>query len=328
MPSPFYQPPTIVSPNVKRLILIVMLAMAPRLLAMGVGDSRDSVIAHLGAPMGQMAAGSLEILRYPGLNVKLRDGHVVSVEKVVATAPTRLSSSATAARTPALVPVHGADTTVYPEPQFPHHFAGSPEFHTILGTQAAGSCCYAKRLDNPQVYLLSVNHLLGPMGGFGRLVPHEEVPGFVQSIRFMDLFDDESAMRPVTGLAVPNGDDPKGPLPELLAFKTESVPDEDVAILAITVPKKGEPVWLVGHVLGGVPEGEKVHPAKVDGEEGGWLIIRFDNPQIVTNGASGAPVINSAGDVVGIYQGHSDDNGQKYGFIIPSPLIIETLGRL
>jgi S1-C subfamily serine protease len=87
-------------------------------------------------------------------------------------------------------------------------------------------------------------------------------------------------------------------------------------------------VWVIAHVAGGVPEGAFAHRAKVVGTDGRWLECEFDNPHIITNGASGAPVIDARGHVVGIYQGHADENGHKIAYIIAAPLIIETLRQL
>jgi len=204
---------------------------------------------------------------------------------------------------------------------------GGPEFHTAAGTQAAGTAFLARLPGDPQVYVMTVHHLLGPMGGFRRLITHEEVPSFVQGIQLFELFGQPS-WHPVTGCVVPYGGDPKGPLRELAVFKTSGVAVEDAAILASVLPARGEPVWIIAHVRGGVPDGELLHRARAVSVNGDWLSCQFDNPNIITNGASGAPVVNTLGQVVGIYEGHSDENGYKYAFVIPSPLIIETVRTL
>jgi len=49
----------------------------------GVGDTYQQVIAEKGNPKSSMIAGSLKVLNYPGLVIRLKDGVVVSVKAVV-----------------------------------------------------------------------------------------------------------------------------------------------------------------------------------------------------------------------------------------------------
>ena len=71
-----------------------------------------------------------------------------------------------------------------------------------------------------------------------------------------------------------------------------------------------------------------MHSVVVIPKKGDWLMGEFVNPALITAGASGAPVFNGKGEVVGIYSGHSDVDGHKFAFIIPSPLILKTLSDL
>jgi hypothetical protein len=52
----------------------------------GVGDTYKQVLAEKGIPKGSIVAGSLQVLSYPGLTIRLKDGVVLSV-KAVADAP-------------------------------------------------------------------------------------------------------------------------------------------------------------------------------------------------------------------------------------------------
>jgi len=76
----------------------------------------------------------------------------------------------------------------------------------------------------------------------------------------------------------------------------------------------------------GVAQGQYVHPAKVtENGEQRWLVCEFENPQIVTSGASGAPVLNAAGSIVGVYSGHSGVPGKVKAYVIPSSLIAKVI---
>jgi Trypsin-like peptidase domain len=305
--------------------VIGVFAAVSRLVAVQLGDTRDAVFAEKGTPVGRMTAGDVELLRYRDVTIKLRDGHVFAVDKVVAPPPVAPSASVNQQVGPPANPAHAPVDVA--EPVFPRRFVGGPEFQTSAGTREAGTAFLARMPGNPQVYILTVHHLLGPMGGFARLISHAEVPAFVQSIRLHELFG-EPTLYPVSGCVVPYGGDPKGSLPELAAFRTNGAAAENVAVLAADPPTEGEAVWVVAHVLGGVPEGELLHRARATAYHEEWLSCRFDNPNIITNGASGAPVVNARGEIVGVYQGHWEENGSKYASIIPSTLIIATLRNL
>jgi hypothetical protein len=48
----------------------------------GVGDTYQQVLAEKGKPSGSITAGSLSVLNYPGLTIRLKDGVVISVKAV------------------------------------------------------------------------------------------------------------------------------------------------------------------------------------------------------------------------------------------------------
>jgi hypothetical protein len=329
-------------PSILRLGAILLNPMMNRLLqilvglslvtgaarAVQVGDTRDAVIAQKGAPLGEMKGGSVDILRYTDLTVRLSDGHVIAIEKAsghAASAPIPTKPPApepTVAATPA--PKTDANP---PIPPFPKGFVGHPIFQTTAGVQGGGTAFLARAPGDSRAFILTVHHLLGPDGGFRVLISHEQVPSFVQRIALGGLFG-PSKSHPVEGCFVPSQGTLDDPLFEMAAFKAPDAVDEDVVELEKSPPLPGARVWVIGHVRGGVPEGELIHPARVTAFPGPWLWAEFDNPNIITNGASGAPVIDADGRVVGIYRGHDEQNGHKYAMIIPAPLVIKTLQGL
>ncbi len=99
----------------------------------------------------------------------------------------------------------------------------------------------------------------------------------------------------------------------------------EAAILEADPPSVGDSLWVVAKVRGGVPEGELVHPAKVIFPPREWIFGTFDNPDIITAGASGAPVFNAAGKLVGVYSAHGEQNGKINAFVIPAALILKAI---
>jgi hypothetical protein len=208
-------------------------------------------------------------------------------------------------------------------PAYPDDFVGGPEFDTTAGRQAAGTASIVKLKGGTQTYIVSARHLLGPEGGFAKQTPAEKVPEFVKSID-ISSFSGGNRHYDVTGLLVPAKQlKPIGgpPVNDMAVYlNQDSSAQSQAVVLADQVPAVGEPVWVIARVRGGVPEGEIMHSAKVISNNG-WLVIQFDNDNIITAGASGAPVLNAAGEVVGVYSAHSTTSAHKTGFIIPAPLI-------
>ena len=69
--------------------------------------------------------------------------------------------------------------------------------------------------------------------------------------------------------------------------------------LADKQPATGSKVWLVAQIKGGDPE-MLLHRATVVGYEQGAMIYAFDDKRIELQATSGAPVVDAAGQLVGI----------------------------
>jgi hypothetical protein len=214
-------------------------------------------------------------------------------------------------------------------PGYPADFVGGPEFTTTTGKQAAGTASVVKIKTDDQAYIVSARHLLGPEGGFKKQTAAKDVPSFVQSIRIED-FSGGSQDYDVTGLLVPSKRVKPvggGPVDDMAIFRLHDTGAQSQALpLAEKIPTVGSQLWVIARVSGGVPDGQVLQSGKVQSDHP-WIEIQFDNDEIITAGASGAPVLNSSGEVVGVYSGHSNENGHVMGFIIPSALIIEVIKK-
>jgi len=74
-----------------RILPCLVLASAAVAFALEVGDSYDKVIAEKGQPRSQIDAGSVKVLNYADMTVKVRDGLVVSI-KAAAAAPAQAAA--------------------------------------------------------------------------------------------------------------------------------------------------------------------------------------------------------------------------------------------
>jgi hypothetical protein len=93
----------------------------------------------------------------------------------------------------------------------------------------------------------------------------------------------------------------------MAAFPVMSVPAH-VLELAHSVPSVGDSVWLVAQVRSGAAPDVLLHKAIVVSSDRTFLRFAYDNGALNLRATSGAPVVNSAGQVVGINFG-----GQQEG---------------
>jgi len=85
--------------------------------------------------------------------------------------------------------------------------------------------------------------------------------------------------------------------------------------LAAENPKVGDVIWLVASLQG--QPATICHRATVVNVWDHKFKCKFDNGDLVTRGASGAPYVNAAGEVVGLHTGSYKDPGNVAGAAIP-----------
>jgi CBS domain-containing protein len=216
-------------------------------------------------------------------------------------------------------------------PSLPNDFAGLPEFKTTAGRVQAGTASLVRLEGRPESYIVSARHLLGPLGGFDKQIAAADVPEFVQSIRMTSLHCGVVTYQ-VRGLAVPSKRlDPTGgePIDDLAIYANqERLPPERAVVLAEEPPALGSRVWLVAKTRGSARDDGIMHSGEVIASHT-WIIFQFDDETVNTRSASGAPVVNDEGKLVGVYTGHRIGLGtvpdHLFGFAIPAPLIAETI---
>jgi S1-C subfamily serine protease len=223
-----------------------------------------------------------------------------------------------------LIAAHAQDSNSSPPSNFLQGPIGSIEFDTTAGKSRIGSGSLVRIKESGKYYILTVRHLLGPNVDFPNAVAPQDVPNVVKGIHFFSLAGTDHYYS-VTGLVIkPTGTDRRDPLFDLAVFPIQDPPDQTLTLSDAPLAE-GETVWIVAHVRGGVPEGEIAHSAKVVKMDAVWLNAIYDNDKIDSYGASGAPVLNAAGEVVGVESGSGIKDGHRIAFFIPSAMILSAI---
>lgn len=95
--------------------------------------------------------------------------------------------------------------------------------------------------------------------------------------------------------------------------------------LSSTAPKAGDTVWLAVAVYAGATPSRSAHEAEVtEVNEMGRMLYRFKNARLSLQAADGAPLLNPAGEVVGIHfvrQGDESDQHVKGSGVTTNELL-------
>lgn len=181
-----------------------------------------------------------------------------------------------------------------------------------------------------RVLLVSAQHLFGPDGGLGAAVPWSEMPRRATGISCA-AFKGEAVWAGGPALAIPGARAMGKDVPvlrDISAFPLSAASAAQAPVrlkLARTGPRPGDDVWVVTQLLGGAPSSQLLHHAKVVEAGPRATYYRFDNVKLVIQATSGAPVVNGAGEVVGINLGGGAVDGELFGVADTLPEIRKAL---
>lgn len=151
--------------------------------------------------------------------------------------------------------------------------------------------------------LVSAYHLFGPNGGLPAQVPWDELHERATGVTCVPLTGGDAWHG---GRAVTISDaHPLFPLPlrDIAAFEMGAAPSTKTLPrlkLANAAPKRGDSVWLVAQVVEGAAPTQLTHHGVVTYAGADALQYKLDNASLSIRATSGAPVVDAAGDVVGI----------------------------
>ena len=202
-------------------------------------------------------------------------------------------------------------------PEFPREFVGLPEFDTATRKQVGATAFVAKLDSGPDHWLFSVRHRLDDLD-----------PAQVRDIFFKPFVGGAPFSLNVSFLPIPAAQAaPSTPLADLLIFRLVSFPPHESLHFAAADPAVGDNVWIIGRMKSDTPDMPPIHPARISavpqtkGDPSQWLVADFYDPTIESWGSGGAPVLNAAGEIVGVHSIHRTIDGKTQALIIPVSLI-------
>lgn len=184
---------------------------------------------------------------------------------------------------------------------------GKPEFATTNGLFIAGTAFVLFVHEIQAMALVTCQHLFGPAGGLDVVVASDLMPSFVTAVRLWDPFDGKELGVAGGAIGVP-GADADDPMRDLAVFAIPTNHGFSPFDLAERDSTRGERLFLAGRPRAGAAINERFHSATCHGlGEDGTLLLQVDNVALDLGGMSGGPVLNQAGEVVGILVRYIDD---------------------
>ena len=147
--------------------------------------------------------------------------------------------------------------------------------------------------------LLTAYHLFGPAGGLEKSFSWEELNSLDVTVTAKTHDDNQVLLASGNSIAIKGAKAYRSgsTADDLAAF---SVVNTSALRLAKKLPSIGDVVYLASRLKKQKAGDSMLHPAKVTAVTHDYIEYRFDNRLLNPKGTSGAPVLNQAGEVVGM----------------------------
>lgn len=202
----------------------------------------------------------------------------------------------------------------------PYDAVFNPVFETTSRELAAGKAFVATVPGCRAPLLLTAYHLLGPSGGLNFQLTAAQIKAEVRKIRLYTLKNGTLAGEGRADSHMPtivssccDATNPRTSAGDIAAFTAPAKVANLALPLAILDARKGDKVFILTS-LSGRTDTTFSHEAIVSGMQDGYLMYDITNPDYAIRATSGAPVINSKGQVVAINLGGGPQQGGKRGY--------------
>lgn len=214
------------------------------------------------------------------------------------------------------------------QPAAPKNVVFKPTFITGYDSFTAGTAFVCETADGKQQLLLTAQHLLGTAGGFESEIPWDKLNDVVKLTAGISMDNYGVSISSKRALLIQGAHalDDKNLADDIAAFVLDSDKSRPTLKLAKVAPKNGDQLWLYGRQRGG--DKLEFYPCKAVRSDSRELDYEFDSKSIKFPGTSGAPVLNSNGEVVAINIGGSEQkNGKLVGYGNPLLSIVSHLEK-
>lgn len=210
-------------------------------------------------------------------------------------------------------------------PRVPDRFVVRPEFCDASGS-FFGSYAFALRPDDGPLLVITALHVLDELiraRGIDCLLSNAAYTGqeLARTVRKVNLYDVFAPQWPLallgsasSMLALPDarlGEEEPYCQRDIAVFLADTAAKLEARALAAAAPRVGEPIWLCFNT-GMEAVGRAIQAVVVEHSEHA-LVYRFAQASLIATRSSGAPLVNGAGEVVGICIGGGAIDEKRFG---------------
>lgn len=212
-----------------------------------------------------------------------------------------------------------------PLPNVPDHVVLKPTFMTGYDSFSGGTAFLCTVPGIEGTFLLTAQHLFGPACGLKRQYTWDEVPKTFVAVTALSIADPKHFITSTQPATIPGAEatDKSGYTNDLAAYRVDGKPTS--LRLAAERPKVGDTVFLLARQRG--KTSLEMFRAVVRKSSDSEFEYIYDDKEIRLAGTSGAPVLNTAGDVVALNIGGSPEGDRIWGMGNPCDSILRLLEK-
>lgn len=211
------------------------------------------------------------------------------------------------------------------EPVLPENTILRPSFELTNESFDAGTAFAVELKDKNVSLVLTAYHLFGEDGGLQEQIPASELPDRIKRVTFTDAYNDQACGECDKVLKIADAKTNPSVNKDIAAIYYGDKLNANRLKLSSKLPKEGEAVWLAAATMLGTEP--KLHKAKVISTSDKSLIFEYEESGIELTATSGAPIINSSGEVVGLNIGGGERLGVMNGIANPCTSIKKMLTK-